>query len=316
MNALPDWIIAIVSVIYPGFGGPVPIAYNGYIEADYVYAAPAVAGRIDTINVTQGATLIAGETLFRIDDTHQITALRAAEAQVAVAQANLDNLASGSRDAEIDVIRATLDQARADQRLAQSILERAQRLFTSGSVSRVKIDTDTANLQSADAHVAQLEAQLKVAVLPARDAQRIAAAATLAATNAQLDDARLALADREVKAPISGLVDKVFYEQGEIAAAGAPVVSILPLDSLKALFFIPEADRANIQIGQIFDVACSGCTKDVSARITRLASTPQYTPPIIYSSEERSRLVFRAEADLMNAEGLLPGQPLTLTLRE
>lgn len=314
MSNLPDWLAAIITAIYPGFNAPALTAYNGYIEADYVYAAPAAAGRIDMIVVTQGTTLTAGDILFRIDDTHQITALRTAEAQVAVAQANLDNLASGSRAAEIDVIRATLDQARADQHLAQSTLERSQRLFTSGSVTRVKIDTDTAKLQSADAHVAQLEAQLKVAVLPARDAQRIAAAATLAATNAQLDDARLALADREVKAPIGGLVDKVFYEQGEIAAAGAPVVSILPVDSLKALFFIPEADRASIQIGQIFDVTCSGCGQDVSARITRLALSPQYTPPIIYSSEERARLVFQAEAALVNSAGLLPGQPLTLTL--
>lgn len=316
MSNLPDWLAMIISAIYPGFDAQAPTVYNGYIEADYVYVAPAAAGRIDVIVVSQGSTVTADDILFRIDDTHQITALGAAKAQVAVAQANLDNLASGSRDAEIDVIRATLDQARADQHLAQTTLERSQRLFTSGSVTRVKIDTDTAKLQSANAQVAQLEAKLKVAVLPARDAQRIAAAATLAATNAQLDDARLALEDREVKAPIGGLVDRVFYEQGEIAAAGAPVVSILPLDSLKALFFIPEKDRASIKIGQVFNVACSGCAENVSARIVRLNSTPQYTPPIIYSSEERARLVFQAEAALINSAGLLPGQPLSLTLPE
>lgn len=315
MSTLPDWIAALLGAVFPGFADPGLPAYSGYVEGDYVYAAAAAAGRIAAISVEEGAVVTAGEVLFRIDDTHQIAALRAAQAKVAVAQANLANLSTGSRSAEIDVIRATLDQARADQTLAASTLERAQRLLISGAISRAKVDTDMAMLQSANARVAQLEAQLQVAELPARDAQRIAAEAELDAARAQHDDATSALADREVEAPAGGVVDKVFYDPGEVAGAGAPVVSILPLDRLKALFFIPEADRASAAPGQIYDVTCNGCAPGLTARLTRLATTPQYTPPIIYSREERARLVFRAEAVLIDPGSILPGQPLTLSPR-
>ena len=62
----------------------------------------------------------------------------------------------------------------------------------------------------------------------------------------------------------------------------------------------------------MLDVSCDGCNEGITARITYMASDPQYTPPIIYSREERARLVFRAEALLQHADGLLPGQPVTL----
>jgi HlyD family secretion protein len=312
MSDLSDWVLAL----FFGLGAADPTAYNGYAEAEYIYVAPSAAGRISAINAVEGAQVSAGDVLFRIDDSHQTAALRAAEAQVAVAQANLENLETGSRTAEVAVIRASLDQALADQQLAQSTLKRSQQLFDSGSISKVRVDVDAATLQSATARVAQLEAQLEVAELPAREAQRIAAAASHAAAVAQRDDASLALADRQVEAPTHGVIDKVYFNEGEVAGAGVPIVSILPPDTLSALFFVPEARRADMQPGDILDVTCSNCPPDLVARVTRIAATPQYTPPIIYSREERSRLVFRAEADLESAGSLLPGQPLTLFPRK
>lgn len=316
MSTLPDWIIGVLSLVLPSFGDTGPTVYNGYVEGDYVYVAAAAAGRIAELTVEEGAQIARGDTLFRLEDAAQRAALKSAEAQVAVAKANLENLQTGGRSAEIDVIRANLDQARADQHLAQTTLERTQQLFATGNVSKASVDANEAKLESANARIAQLEAQLQVAELPARDAQRIAAEAGVEAALALFDGAQTALEDRAVTAPVGGLVDKVFYDVGEVAGAGAPVVAILPPDALKALFFVREADRMNVGIGSLFDVACNGCPPDLTARVTRLASSPQFTPPILYSKDEVSRLVFRAEAELVNADDILPGQPLTLTARE
>lgn len=316
MSTLPDWIIGALSIVLPNFGETGATVYNGYAEGDYVYVAPAAAGRIAELTVKEGEVIVQGATLFRLEDAAQTAALKSAEAQVAVAKANLENLQTGGRSAEIDVIRANLDQARADQHLAETTLERTRQLFATGNVSKASVDANVAKLESANARIAQLEAQLQVAELPARDAQRIAAEASVEAALAVLDGAQTALDDRAVNAPLAGLVDKVFYDIGEVAGAGAPVVAILPPDTLKALFFVREADRMNVQIGSLFDVSCNGCAPDTYARVTRLASSPQFTPPILYSKDEVARLVFRAEAELVNADGILPGQPLTLTARE
>jgi HlyD family secretion protein len=313
MSTFTDWLIGLLSLLIPSLGPEAPTAYSGYIEGDYLYVAAAASGRIAELTLAEGATVEAGALLFRLEDTAQVAALRAAEAQVAVARANLANLETGERAEEIDVIRASLDQAVADQHLARSTLDRTQQLFTSGTITQARVDADQSKLDSANARVAQLQAQLQVAELPARDAQRIAAEASVEAAEAARDGARTALADRNIQAPVGGIIDKVFFTTGEVAGAGAPVVAILPPDSLKALFYIPEPDRGAVSLGDSYDVACHGCPDGVTATVTRLASSPQFTPPIIYSRDEVARLVFQAEATLAGAMGVLPGQPIQLS---
>src|SRR5690606_28833703 len=110
-------------------------------------------------------------------------------------------------------------------------------------------DQDRATLRSAEAQVAQLEAQLAVAELPARDPQLLAAEASLAAARADADKARSDLADRTVTAPLAGVVERVFYRSGEMAASGVPVLSLLPAGALKVKFYVAEAERPGLAPG-------------------------------------------------------------------
>lgn len=312
MSAIKDFLFGLLALILPGFGVPAGPVYNGYVEADYVYVAPSGAGRIVSIEAAEGDRVTKGQLLLTLEETAQAEALRSAEAGVAVASANLDNLQTGSRDAEIEVIRASLHKAYADQTLAQTTLDRSTALLARGLVPPAQVDIDRANLARAEAQIEQLQAQLRVAELPARDAQRLAAEASLDMAIAQAAIARSNLDDRTIEAPVDGVVDRVYFDAGEVAATGAPILSIFPPDRLKAIFFIPEPERAAAHIGDRLSVTCDGCDDGMTARITYMASDPQYTPPIIYSRDERARLVFRAEALLEHADSLLPGQPVTL----
>ena len=210
------------------------------------------------------------------------------------------------------MIRASLSEARAAQSLARTTLARTENLSASGIVTQAKVDADRSALDQANAHVAQLEAQLRVAELPARSEQVIAARATLDAARADAEVAAARLDDMRTTAPIAGRIEKVYYTVGEVASAGTPVVSILPPDALKVLFYLPESARAGFRIGDRLALSCDGCAEGIEATITRMASDPQYTPPLIYSRDERRRMVFRAEARLDRGTGLLPGQPVTL----
>lgn len=312
LEDITTWFATLLAALLPGFGeDPTPV-YNGYVEAEYVYAAPSVTGRIHSLTVTEGQEIVAGTFLFDVDANQQRAALRAANARVAQAEANLRNLETGSREQEVAVIRASLAEARAQQTLARSTLTRTESLLARELVSEAKADIDRAAVERADAHVTQLEAQLAVSELPARDAQVLAAEATLDAARAEADLAAARLDDMRVTSPVQGRIEKVFYEAGEVAAAGAPVISILPPNALTVLFYLPQAERASFTIGEALALSCDGCAPGLSATITRMAAEPQFTPPIIYSRDERARLVFRAEARLSRGTGLLPGQPVTL----
>ena len=312
MNEFFAWFVGLFGVLLPGLGASEPPRYNGYAEAEYVYVAPAGAGQIATFGVREGDTVVPGQLLFVLKSDQQAALLAAAEARVDAARANLENLSTGGRSDEIAVIRASLQKAEADLSLARETSARSGLLFAEGLVPQSKLDIDRTTLASAEAAVRQLQAQLKVAELPARDAQQLQAEANLAAARADAEKARYDLADRKVVAPVAGRVERLFFDPGETAGAGTPVLSLLPEDALKVRFYLPEAERQGFALGDRVRVSCDGCAAGIEARIDHFASDPQFTPPVIYSRDERQRLSFLAEAVVEAGSRLLPGQPVTL----
>jgi HlyD family secretion protein len=304
--------MSLVALVIPGFGATGAPSWNGYVEADYVYVAPTSPGSIETLRVSEGDEVAAGDVLFTLGSEQQRAQFAAAEARVAAAEAALANLITGSREDEIEVIRAALAKAQADLSLATETAERTRQLTAEGLAPRARLDQAEASLEAARAAARQLEAELRVAELPARDAQQQQAEANLSAARAEAARARADLADRTIRAPMAGRVERLFFMRGETAGTGTPVLSLLPTDALKVKFYVAEAERPTLRLGDRVGVTCDGCAAGLTARLSYFASDPQFTPPIIYSREERMRLTFLAEARLEADAGLLPGQPVTV----
>ena len=311
MDNVLAWLTGLLSII-PGVGHEAPPSWNGYAEIDYVYASTATAGRIESVAVREGDRVAIGDVLFVLEASQQQAQYDAALARAKAAEASLDNLQTGSRSEEIDVIRASLMKAEADLALAQQNLKRSEELFAQGLIPAAQLDQARATAQAAGAAVEQLKAQLKVAELPARDAQQIAAEATLAAATADAANAKAMLDNRTIRAPDAGRVERLFFSAGEVANAGAPVVSLAGAGALKLKFYLSETDRQDFALGQRVAVTCDGCAEDLTATIDHFASDPQFTPPIIYSRDERHRLVFLTEAVMDEENGVLPGQPVSI----
>jgi HlyD family secretion protein len=96
------------------------------------------------------------------------------------------------------------------------------------------------------------------------------------------------------------------------------VVSLLPPGNIKARFFVPEAELGTISAGLRVMLSCDGCGSPISAQISRIATQPEFTPPVIYSNAQRSKLVFMVEAQPQAADAtrLKPGQPLDVRRAE
>jgi HlyD family secretion protein len=314
MDGVFAWVMGVLAVL-PGFGHAAAPSWNGYVEDDYVYAAAPSAGTIASIAVKEGHLVHKGDVLFVLETSQQQAQYDAAKARADAAQATLENLQTGSRQEEIDVTKAQLMKAQSDLRLAEQNLTRSQDLFDRGLEPQATLDQDRAGVKAAQAAVDQLVAQLKVQQLPARDAQVIAAEATAAAARADADTAQAALADRTVRAPEDGRIERLFFKAGEVAGAGAPVASLSGADAMKVLFYVSETDRQQFALGQQVSVSCDGCAADLTATISHFASDPQFTPPIIYSRDERNRLVFLTEAVMDEQNSVLPGQPVSIGRR-
>jgi HlyD family secretion protein len=276
-------------------------------------AAPT-AGVIASFPAREGDEVRKGTLLFTQADAQQKALADAAAAQADSARATWQNLTTGGRAEELAAAQAAVNKAKADLDLAQQTFTRSQKLVASNTVTQAQLDQDSAAMQSAEAALNQAEAQLAVTALPGREQQQKSAEAGYRAAQANSAKAVADLADRTVKAPADGRIERTYYNPGEVAPAGTPVLSLLPSGALKVAFYVGEADRMKLTIGQKVTVACDGCPPGLGGEVSFLASEPQFTSPIIYSRDQRSQLVFLAEARLPSPGNILPGQPVTVSL--
>ena len=142
------------------------------------------------------------------------------------------------------------------------------------------------------------------------------AEAALRTAQARLNSAKTRLARRKVYSPVSGSIQQIYFRGGELVNAGKPIVAVLPPGNLKLRFFVNEANLPKLKLGDPVTVLCDGCNKDLTARITFIARSSEFTPPVIYSMDERSKLVFMIEARTPQTEGLRVGQPVSVALGE
>ncbi len=311
-SALTRASVLIAAVALPGCGERAAHGWAGYAEGDFVYIAAPIAGRLDTLAVQAGQTVARGAPLFTLDDEAERAASEQARAQAASARAQAANTETGKRREEIAVTEAQLAQARAQAALARSELARQQQLVEQGFISKAQLDDARTAVEQSSARVAELQAARQVAGLPARRDERLAAQAQADAASQALRASDWRMAQKRQNAPADGLVADTYYRVGEYVNAGQPVLALLPPANRKARFYVGESEVGALAPGQRVTLECDGCGAPIAARITRIATQPEYTPPVIYSNAQRAKLVFMVEAwpDAKDALRLHPGQPL------
>ena len=140
------------------------------------------------------------------------------------------------------------------------------------------------------------------------------AEAALRQAKANLEWAQTRLARRNAHSPGDGTIEQIYYRPGETVPAGRPVVALLPPGNLKVRFFAPQAVLPELKYGDVVEISCDGCVKDLTAKISFIARSAEFTPPVIYSQEERAKLVFLIEARPEHPDKFRVGQPVTVTL--
>ena len=300
-----------------GCSGKQPPGYQGYVEGEFVHVSSSVAGRLDRLLVTRGQRVPANAPLFALESENETAARRQARDQLSAAEAQLKDLRTGKRPQELDVIRAQLAQAVAEERKSAAALVRDEAQYKAGGISDARLDETRARAESDAARNRELRSQLDVAGLSAREEQIKAQTAIAAAARAALEQAEWKLNQKAVAAPGSGLVFDTMYREGEWVQAGSPVVRLLPPGNIKVRFFVPETVVGTLSIGKNVVLHCDGCPADIPAKVTYISTESEYTPPVIYSNETRSKLVFMIEArpSADKAPDLHPGQPVEVKVR-
>jgi HlyD family secretion protein len=285
-------------------------SWQGYAEGEYVNIAAPRGGRLLELAVHKGETIAAGAPLFRLDPEPEATAVAEARQRLEQAGFRRDDLGSGERPSEIAALVAQREQARVARDLAQTELLRQESLFSEHVTSRELLDRSRAAREQSRALVTELDARLTTARLGGRNNQRQALSAEAAALGEALRQAEWNLSQKSPLAPQGGLVFDTLFEVGELVPVGTPVVVLLPASGRKARFYVPEAHLAGLHPGDKVELRFDG--GELPATISFISPQAEYTPPVIYSRDSRSKLVYLVEArpDPAGAARLKPGQPL------
>lgn len=305
-----------VTMLLTGCQPAVSERLQGYLEGEYVYVACPLGGAVERLYVERGDQVKAGDPLFALDSSLERAARDEAERRSIQGLAALEDATKGKRPSEMDALAASLKQAQAALELAEKELARQQTLWQAGASAQQEMDAAHSTRDQCRERVRSLEAELETARLGARADQVAAAEANVRALEAALTQAEWSLNQKRQCAPESGLVFDTLFREGEWVAAGRPVVVLLPPANIKLRVFVPEAQLARLQLGDVVQVFMDGVRDSVPATVNFISPRAEYSPPMVYSRANREKFVYLIEAVFEGgiAARLHPGQPVEVVL--
>ena len=248
---------------------------------------------------------------------YQVAAIQAARD---AAQAQLDLVLAGATAQEIAAVRAGVAAAEAQVSIAQAGVEAA-----AAGVEQAQdaLETSQNQIALAEAEVAAAQAQVEIADGQLMQAEagrdqllRGATAEEIAALEAQVAQAEAALAEAQaairaldiqlaqmtVAAPSGGVILERLIHVGELAAPGAPLLTLADLDEVTLTVYVPEADLGRVSLGQTVEVSVDAYEDVFIGSVSHIADQAEFTPKNIQTQEERVHMVFAVKVRLENAD--------------
>lgn len=287
----------------------------GTLERDRVVLKTTASEVITEEPIAEGKQVKKGEIIIRLDDNRQKALVARAQAQLAIADAQFEKLRNGARIEDIDVAKSKVNGAKAVLVSAQKDYDRNKKLKKQNLIPQGTLDKSLAAKDSAKANFRTVTEQLLALTNGTRKEDLDQAQASVAAAQAQLNLEKIRLGELTVKATRNGYLDSLPYHVGERVNSGSAVAVLLIDASPYARVYVPEAWRVKLKVGDELTVRVDGLDKDLTGRLRWIDSSPSFTPYYALNAEDRSRLVYLAEVDLLDNPELPSGIPTQVILK-
>ncbi|MEZ5461357.1 HlyD family secretion protein [Dokdonella sp.] len=286
----------------------------GTLERDRITSLAQASEHIVRIDVREGDTLVAGQSILALDTRRIDASIDQARADVRGAQAALDEVLRGQRKELIDAARARLAGATAVAENARRDRDRVAEIRKRKLNSQADLDRAETSLRAAEADRDAARASLDELLNGSRIENIELAEASLAARKAALDQLELTRERYTVLAAEDGRIDSIPFKLGDQPAPGAVLASILT-GPVYARVYVPASQRSALKIGSRCSVQITGSEHRIKAVVRNMRSDPAFTPYFALTGDDASRLAYRAEVVLEDGAGTnLPvGQPVQVS---
>jgi HlyD family secretion protein len=282
----------------------------GTLERDRIELTVEHAEPILEIPVEDGQTVRAGDVLLRLDPARFDSQLSQVSAERDQAAARLAELRRGPRQEDIEQARASLAANESRTRNARANLKREQELFDRGLGQAQDRDLRQTLFEDAVASERASRQALERLLNGTTVEELDQAEAALAALEASVTLAALDLERLTLRAPVDGLLDKVWFETGERPAPGVTVAVLLDASRPYARVYVPADQRTRFTPGANVHVKVDGVADSLAGTVRWVSADASFTPYFALTEHDRSRLAYLAEIDLPGAAELPSGVPL------
>ena len=231
---------------------PQIITLQGQMQMQQTSIAAKVPGRIANILVTEGDAVTVGQQLIEMDSPEINAKINQARAGKQMAQSQLDKAENGARPQEIAQAKAAWQAHKAASDLAENTYQRVNRLYKEGLMARQKSDEAYAQYLATQDQTEAARLQYELAMEGARSEDKSAATAQVAQVDAQLEEALVAKEEANLKSPISGVVDNVIVNAGEVIGQGVPLLTLVNTNDQWVVLNVTETYLNQFAIGQRF----------------------------------------------------------------
>ena len=224
---------------------------SGKVQADESAAITSkINARVLSLSVDVGSTVNKGDNIITLDSKDLEAQVGQAQAGVDVAQANLNKIKSGSRPEQIEEAKAALESAKASYENAKTNNARNKDVFDAGGLPKSELDKSETTLAATEATCKSAQAALDL-LNNGETAESIAISeAQVKSAEAALNTAQVQLQNGIISSPISGVVSAKNINDGELATAGTPLLSIVNLDTIIINSYIPSTLINKISVNQ------------------------------------------------------------------
>lgn len=310
-------VVILVSVIGWLVMKPEPEVIQGEVEANEVRVSGKLAGRILAFYVEEGSTVQAGDTLVRISAPELMAKLSQAEAAEAAAKAQAMKAQKGARLEMIQAAYELWQKALIGEDIARKSYERTRQLFEHGVIAAQKYDEAEAQYKAAVSTAKAAKINYDMAVNGAEREDKLAAQALVDRARGAISEVEAYLPETNLTAPISGEVSEIFPKVGELVGQGAPVMSLVDLNSCWITFNLREDKLAGLQTGQVVHASIPALGVDHAAfKVTYIKALGSYaTWKATKTTGEYDRKTFEVRAKPVETlPGLRPGMSVLLDL--
>ena len=275
-----------------GAGDKAGFLGSGTLEGDEVIVSSLIAGRLDSIGISEGDRVEAGQLLALIDIDKLLAQLRQT-------QAALEELEINRR-----IASRSVDQEKEQYDNVVQTRKRQEHLLETGSSTQQVVDDLRTQESIIKSHLEVARDQLRVI-----DAKR-------SQLEAGFELIRLQVADGEIVAPLAGTVIEKYIEAGENVAPGMAIVKIVNLDRMRIKVYLSETDVGLVKIGSPVRILIDALPDEqIEGQVTWISPRAEFTPRNIQTREARADLVFAVKVAFDNpGHKALIGMPADVVL--